>query len=73
MTVLRANAPLSVGGRARLVQRCKIRPITHAPADTETSRASALKRVNRWRRYGDLGLLDRSPAPRRQPTATRPR
>jgi transposase len=34
------------------------------------SRACASKWVNRFRRLGELGLLDRSCAPHRQPTAT---
>jgi transposase InsO family protein len=34
------------------------------------SRATASKWVNRYRRFGDLGLLDRSSTPHRQPTAT---
>jgi transposase InsO family protein len=34
------------------------------------SRATASKWVNRYRRYGEMGLLDRSSAPVRQPTAT---
>ncbi|MBT2511791.1 helix-turn-helix domain-containing protein [Streptomyces sp. ISL-98] len=34
------------------------------------SRATASKWVNRYRRYGELGLLDRPSAPHRQPTAT---
>jgi transposase len=34
------------------------------------SRATASKWVNGYRRYGEMGLLDRSSAPVRQPTAT---
>jgi hypothetical protein len=34
------------------------------------SRACASKWVNRWRRHGELGLLDRSSAPHHSPTAT---
>ncbi|TDQ04824.1 transposase IS481 family protein [Labedaea rhizosphaerae] len=34
------------------------------------SRQCASKWVNRWRRYGEAGLLDRSSAPHHQPTAT---
>ncbi|AYA15087.1 hypothetical protein DCW30_03465 [Streptomyces alfalfae] len=30
----------------------------------------ASKRVNRWRRYGELGLQDRSAAPHRSPHTT---
>ena len=64
------NAPLSLEGRRRLVQRCQTRPIAHVAAQMGISRACASKWVNRWRRYGDLGLLDRSSAPRRSPRAT---
>jgi transposase InsO family protein len=34
------------------------------------SRACASKWVNRWRRYGELGLVDRPSVPRHSPTAT---
>jgi transposase len=34
------------------------------------SRACASKWVNRWRRYGDLGLVDRSSTPHHSPRAT---
>ncbi|MFG1772871.1 IS481 family transposase [Nocardia salmonicida] len=64
------NAPLSVEGRRRLVQRCQNRPIAHVAAEMGISRACASKWVNRHRRHGDLGLLDRSSTPHRQPTAT---
>lgn len=67
---LHRNAPLSVEGRRRLVERCKSRPIAHVAAEMGISRACASKWVNRFRRYGELGLNDRSSAPRHQPTAT---
>ncbi|WP_433711128.1 IS481 family transposase [Nocardia sp. CA-084685] len=67
---MHANAPLSVEGRRRLVQRCQSRPIAHVAAEMGISRQCASKWVNRFRRYGELGLLDRSSVPRRQPTAT---
>ncbi|MFI6368997.1 IS481 family transposase [Nocardia sp. NPDC050630] len=67
---MHANAPLSVEGRRRLVQRCRDRPIARVAAEMGISRQCASKWVNRFRRYGELGLLDRSSAPRRQPTAT---
>ncbi|PJJ06544.1 transposase [Streptomyces sp. 2333.5] len=63
------NAPLSVEGRRRLVERCENRPIAHVAAEMGISRACASKWVNRYRRCGDLGLHDRSSAPHRQPTA----
>ena len=64
------NAPLSVEGRRRLVARCVDRPIAHVAAEMGISRACASKWVNRFRQFGELGLLDRSSAPSRQPTAT---
>jgi transposase len=39
-------------------------------AEMEISRACAPKWVNRWCKYGDVGLLDRASTPRHQPTAT---
>ncbi|MGX9924240.1 IS481 family transposase [Streptomyces sp. NPDC002248] len=64
------NAPLSPEGRRRLVERCRTRPIAHVAAEMGISRACASKWVNRYRQDGELGLLDRSSAPHRQPTAT---
>ena len=64
------NAPLTVEGRRRLIERCRTRPIAHVAAEMGISRACASKWVNRWRRYGDLGLHDRSSAPRQSPRAT---
>jgi transposase len=64
------NAPLSLEGRRRLVERCVTRPIAHVAAEMGISRACASKWVNRHRQDGELGLLDRSSAPHRQPTAT---
>lgn len=68
--MLHANAPLSIEGRRRLVERCQTRPIAHVAAEMGISRACASKWVNRWRRHGDAGLLDRSSTPRRSPNAT---
>jgi transposase InsO family protein len=64
------NAPLSVEGRRRLVERCQDRPIAHVAAEMGISRACASKWVNRWRCHGDLGLVDRSSVPHRSPNAT---
>lgn len=66
------NAPLTIEGRRRLVERCRSRPIAHVAAEMGISRACASKWVNRWRRHGELGLLDRSSAPHHSPTATPP-
>lgn len=65
-----ANAPLSIEGRRRLVERCKTRPIAHVAAEMGISRACASKWVNRYRRHDELGLHDLPSTPRRQPTAT---
>lgn len=65
-----ANAPLSAEGRRRLIERCKTRPIAHVAAETGISRACASKWVNRWRKHGDIRLLDRSSTPHHQPSAT---
>lgn len=64
------NAPLSPEGRRRLIERCASRPIAHVAAEMGISRACASKWVNRYRRHGELGLLDRPSTPRQQPTAT---
>ena len=64
------NAPLTAEGRRRLVDRCRTRPIAHVAAEMGISRATASKRVNRYKQFGDLGLLDRSSTPLRQFTAT---
>lgn len=64
------NAPLSVEGRRRLIERCRTRPIAHVAAEMGVSRSCASKWVNRYRKFGEVGLLDRSSAPRRQPAAT---
>lgn len=64
------NAPLNTEGRRRLTERCKSRPIAHVAAEMGISRACASKWVNRYRRYGELGLTDRPSTPARQPAAT---
>ncbi|MHA7241268.1 IS481 family transposase [Arthrobacter sp. TMS1-12-1] len=67
---LHANAPLSPEGRRRLIERCRTRPIAHVAEEMGISRATASKWVNRYKRFGELGLLDRSSSPIRQPSAT---
>lgn len=64
------NAPLSYEGRLRLVERCQHRPIAHVAAEMGISRACASKWVTRWRRYGELGLHDRSSTPHTSPNTT---
>ncbi|WP_430335613.1 IS481 family transposase [Rhodococcus sp. ACT016] len=66
------NSPLTPEGRKRLIERCRTRPIAHVAAEMGISRATASKWVNRYRRHGELGLLDRASAPHHQPTATDP-
>jgi transposase len=68
-TMPHGNAPLSVEGRRRLVERCQSRPIAHVAAETGISRATASKWVNRYRRHGELGLLDRVSTPHARPAA----
>ncbi|WLW58117.1 helix-turn-helix domain-containing protein [Streptomyces sp. YU58] len=60
------NAPLPPEGRRRLIERCASRPIAHVAAEMGISRACASKGVNRYRRHGELGLLDRPSTPRQQ-------
>lgn len=62
-----ANAPLSVEGRRRLVQRCQTRPIAHVAAKMGISRATASKWVNRYRRHGEAGLEDHTSRPSHSP------
>lgn len=64
------NAPLTPEGRQRLIERCRTRPIAHVAAEMGISRATASKWVNRYHQFGELGLLDRSSTPARQPGAT---
>jgi hypothetical protein len=63
------NAPLTPEGRKRLIERCRTRPIAHVAAEMGISRATALKWVNRYRKFGKPGLLDCSSAPVRQSSA----
>lgn len=53
-----------------MIERCKTRPIAHVAAEMGISRATASKWVNRYRRRGELGLIDRSSTPHHQPSAT---
>lgn len=65
-----SNAPLTIEGRRRLVQRCQTRPIAHVAAEMGISRACASKWVNRWRRHGEAGLQDRPSTPHGSPNPT---
>ena len=64
------NAPSTLEGRQQLVESYRNRPIAHVAAEMGISRASASKRVNLYRQFGEIGLLERSPTPLRHPTAT---
>lgn len=64
------NAPLTLEGRRRLIERCRTRPIAHVAAEMGISRATASKWVNRHRQFGEIGLIDRPSTPLCQPTAT---
>ncbi|MBF4478287.1 helix-turn-helix domain-containing protein, partial [Rhodococcus rhodochrous] len=68
--MLHRNAPLSVEGRRRLVERCQTRPLSHVAAEMGISRSCASKWMARYREHGELGLLDRPSVPHHQPTAT---
>ncbi|GAA4069991.1 hypothetical protein GCM10022214_26770 [Actinomadura miaoliensis] len=61
-SVLHGNAPLSVEGRRRLVQRCQTRPIAHVAPEMGISCSCASKWVNRYRRFGEISLLGRPSA-----------
>ena len=65
-----ANAPLTFEGRRRLVARCLDRPQSHVAAEMGISRQCVSKWFTRWRRYGEIGLYERSSQPYRQPTTT---
>ncbi|WP_259460464.1 IS481 family transposase [Propionibacterium australiense] len=67
-----ANAPLTVEGRHRLVERCRHRPIAHVAAEMGVSRVTASKWVNRYRQEGEEGLADRSSRPACCPSPTPP-
>lgn len=67
---LHSNAPLSLEGRRRLVERCQHRPIAHVAKEMGISRACASKWVNRHRCLGPAGLLDGSSAPHTSPNRT---
>lgn len=58
------NAPLNIGGRRRLVERFRSRPISHVAAEAGVSRACPSKWKNRYDQYGEAGLRDRSGSPR---------
>ncbi|MEX2268020.1 MAG: IS481 family transposase [Acidimicrobiia bacterium] len=65
------NARLNLHGRRLLIARIQQgRPIVHVVAELGISRQTAYKWWARWRREGDVGLVDRSSRPRRCPTRT---
>jgi transposase InsO family protein len=65
------NARLNLHGRRLLIARIQQgRPIAHVAHELGVSRQTAYKWWGRWRREGDVGLVDRSSRPRRCPTRT---
>lgn len=67
-----ANAPLTIEGRRRLVERCRTRPIAHIATEAGVSHACLSKWKNRYDKHGETGLLDRPSVPRSSPTQTPP-
>jgi transposase len=59
---------LTPAGRLRLIERCQARPIAHVAAEAGVSRACLSKWKHRYETLGEVGLVDRSSAPRRSPT-----
>ena len=68
---MHGNARLNLHGRRLLIARIQQgRPIAHVADELGISRQTAYKWWGRWRRHGDVGLVDRSSRPRRCPTRT---
>ena len=69
---MHGNAPLTIEGRRRLVDRISSGWTIKAAAEAANiSRQTASKWWNRWLADGDDGLADRSSRPRRSPNKTR--
>jgi transposase len=66
------NAPLTPAGRARLIERCRTRPIAHVAAEAGVSRQCLSKWKNRYDQHGAAGLDDRSSAPHASPSQSDP-
>jgi transposase InsO family protein len=65
------NARLTVHGRRVLIARIQQgRPIAHVADEMGISRQTAYKWWERWRRFGDAGLMDRSSRPCSSPART---
>jgi transposase InsO family protein len=69
---MHGNAALSLNGRRRMVLRVVEQgwSITQAAAAAEVSERTCSKWIARYRSDGELGLIDRSSAPRRVPNRT---
>jgi transposase InsO family protein len=68
---MHANARLTVRARHTLIERIQRgRPVAHVADEMGVSRATAYKWWDRFRRFGDAGLQDRSSRPRRCPHET---
>jgi transposase InsO family protein len=62
---------LNLHGRRLLIARIQQgRPVAHVAAELGISRQTAYKWWGRWRREGDVGLVDRSSRPHRCPRRT---
>lgn len=64
------NAPLTVEGRRRLIERWRTRPIGQVAAEMGTLRACSSRWGNRWCRHDVLGQLDRPSTSHHIPCAT---
>ncbi|MDQ0791641.1 transposase [Streptomyces sp. B1I3] len=51
-----ANAPLTIEGRRRLVERCRTRPIAHVAAEAGVSGSCLSTWKNRYDQYGEAGM-----------------
>ena len=68
---MHANARTNLHCRRLLISRIQQgRPIAHVARELGISRQTAYKWWGRWRREGDVGLVDRSSRPRHSPTRT---
>ena len=68
---MHANARLNLHGRRLLIARIQQgRPVAHVADELGISRQTAYKWWGRWRREGDVGLVDRSSRPRNVPART---
>ena len=68
---MHANAKTNLHCRRLLISRIQQgRPVAHVARELGISRQTAYKWWGRWRREGDVGLVDRSSRPHHTPTRT---